>query len=175
MLSGCTGSSDEAAPIPTIELTTTTAPATTTTIEPTTTPPTTEDPNLAEIREVYEKHFSYLTTHGAILDQTAVEQTAAAPLVQRVVERLEFYESEGITVGPGAYDIRISSIDLDGDTAVITSCDLDGISLLTQTGDEYVPADEVRLIRISTVRHLVNGWRITDTTLSEKATATCGN
>ncbi len=171
---GCTGGSDEAAPIPTIELTTTTTPTTTTTTGPTTTaPPTTEDPNLAEIRDVYEEFFPYLVNHG--LDETGqpLQDFAADPVLSRMINSFAEYRADGIKVGDTAYDIHILSVEIDGTRATLTSCNLDAVSLVKPSGEIYVPADEVRYIRVTELTLLDIGWRVTNTNFGDGAKTEC--
>lgn len=153
-LTGCTGGSDEAAPIPTIELTTT----------------TTEDPNLAEIRVVYEKFFSYLPTYGITVDTGVLEQFAADPVLTQMVETIGGYETEAYQVGQNDFDIHILGIEVNGSTATITSCDLDAVSLVDKDGEEIIAADEFRYLRTTELQLLDQGWRVTRSGLGEART-----
>ncbi len=166
-LAGCSGGSDAAVP-PTVLLTTTTTAPTTTTTEPTTT--TTEDPNLAEIRAVYEEYFQYLPTYGITVDEEVLEQFAADPLLTRATERLSLYEAESYQMGRAEYDIHILGIEIEGSSAVVTSCDLDAVSLLDKNGEEIIPADDFRYLRTTELQLLDQGWRITDSGLGEEKT-----
>ncbi len=169
-LAGCSGSSDAAVP-PTVLLTTTTAAPTTTTTEPTTT--TTEDPNLAEIREAYEGYFLYLPRHGLTVDEGALRQYVADPLLTRMTERIASYEADSIQVGNDHYSIREIEIRIDNDRAIVTSCNLDAISFVTQDGEEVVPADEASFLRTTELQLLDQGWRVIDTGFVGQEKTTC--
>ncbi len=174
VLAGCTGGSDEAAPIPTVELTTSTVPTTTTTTEPTTTaPPTTEDPNIALVEAAYRGHYAYGRTYGLEIHEEELRAVTAEPLLSYKIERLRFYEAEGIEFGENVYDIHITNIELEGTTAIVTSCNLDAGSLIYPNGDVYVPADEVRYVRVTELALLDIGWRVTDTGFSEGGKTAC--
>ena len=174
VLASCTGGSDEAAPIPTVELTTTTAPTTTTTTKPTTTaPPTTEDPNLAEIRYVYGEFYPYLVNRGLNDTGRSLEDFAADPFLSRMIDSFAVFRAEGIKVGDTAYDIHILSIEIDGTLATLTSCNLHGVSLVKPSGETYVPADTVRYIRVTELTLLDIGWRVTNTSFKDGAKTEC--
>ena len=156
-LTGCTGGSDEAAPIPTIELTTTTVPVTTTTTEQTT---TTENPDLAEIMVAYEGTLAYLVTFGISTENAMIGDFAAEPVVSYMDEIITGWAAKGYQIGPSEYDIHILSVDIDGDTAVISSCNLDAITLLSESGAEVIPADTERYLRTTELERLEQGWRV---------------
>ncbi len=169
-LAACTGGSDEAAPVPTIELTTTTVPTTTTTTEQTT---TTEDPNLALVEAAYRDHLAYGRTHGLEINEDALRAVTAEPLLSRKIEALQDLQARNISLGSNDYDIHVLDIKIAGVSAIVTSCNLDGVSLLTADGSEYVPADEVRFIRITELTLLDIGWRVTDTGFGEGEKTEC--
>ncbi len=169
-LAGCTGGSNEAAPIPTIELTTTTVLATTTTTEPTT---TTEDPNLAEIMAAIEGYFLYLPAKGVTGDNTSLDQFAADPILTRVADNLDSWFSAGIRVSDTSYDIHIVDVTIDDGRATVTTCNLDGVSTETQTGEEFLPADAVRYLRRTELQLLDQGWRVTENGFVEGERTIC--
>ncbi len=170
VLTGCTGGSDEAAPIPTIDLTTTTVPTTTTT-EPA--PTTTEDPNLAEIMAVLEGYFLYLPTNGVTGDNTLLGRFAADPILTRVADNLDLWFSAGVRVSDTTYDIRIVDVTINDTRATVTTCNLDGVSTETQTGEEFLPADTVRYLRLTELQLLDQGWRVTENGFAEGERTIC--
>lgn len=171
ILAGCSDGSESVSP-PTVQLTTstTTAPSSTTTTAEVTT--STEDPE-AEIIRVYEGTLGYLTVYGTVLDRSALLSLTSDPLLTRLSDRISFYESNEIVVGRDLYDVSIVSITVEGQRATVISCDLDGISLITATGNEYISADTERYLRTAQVQHFSDGWRVTDTQLSGEGQMRC--
>ncbi len=169
-LAGCTGGSDKAASIPTIELTTSTTVATTSTTEQTT---TTEDPNLAEIMVALEGYFLYLPTNGVVADNSTLGQFAADPILTRVADNLDSWYSDGIRVTDTTYEIHIVDVTIDGTTATVTTCNLDGVSTETPAGEEFLPADRVRYLRLTELHLLDQGWRVTENGFSGGDRMTC--
>jgi hypothetical protein len=167
-LAGCTSGSNETSPTSTIEQATTTVPTTTT--GPAT---TTEDPNLAEVMVAYEGHLTYLPIHGATADEQLLAEYAAGPLLERLVDRYAGHEADGKRVGDGQYLIHVLDIEMDDDVAFITSCNLDGVSLLSATGEELIPPDVDRYLRITELKHLKQGWRVIETTFEGGVKTEC--
>ncbi len=103
----------------------------------------------------------------------ALQQFIAEPLLSRVIERLRFYEDNGITIGEDNYDIHILDIEVENTSATVTSCNLDAVSLVYSDGQTYVAADEVRFVRVTELVLLNIGWRVTDTGFGQGAKTQC--
>ncbi len=169
-VAGCSGGPDQTVPPPE-HVTTTSAAPTTTTAKPTTT--TTEDPNLAEIMVAYEGTLTYLVTYGISTENAVIGDFAAEPVVSYMDQIIKGWAAMGYKIGPSESDIHILSVDIDGDMAVIASCNLDAITLLSESGAEVIPADTERYLRTTELQRLEQGWRVVASGLDGEEKTPC--
>ncbi len=171
-LTACSGESETVTP-PTVQLTTTTtAPTTTSTTEPTTT--TTQDPDIAEILAVYNGALRYFKPNQALDPEVpGLENFITDPLYSTKQRILSEWAADGFVLGEGEYKVHVLDVTVDGDTATVRSCNLDGAELLDSDGLVFIPSDTERYLRLHHLIRTPEGWRVTASEFVNGERTTC--
>lgn len=160
VVSAC--SSDQTASVPTLQLTTTTAPETTTapTTEPSTS--TTVDPRIAEVEAAVDRFIETLV--AVVVDDSIPVESLAG------VASTEFAEQLGANVLRSRAEGRVSVGDFRWgnsrvefsapDRALVTRCGLDSVETVSKSGALIAPADTEALTRTYVVALDNSGWRV---------------